>query len=31
MFDERFCSSGLADDPETIQKKYDRYESTRKG
>jgi hypothetical protein len=29
--DEFFCSSGLADDPEAMQKKYDRYENTRKG
>ena len=29
--DEVFCRGGLADDPEASQKKYDRYENTRKG
>jgi hypothetical protein len=31
MLDELFCSKRLADDPETSQEKYDRYQNTRKG
>ena len=30
MVEERFCSGGLADDPETIQKKHDRDENTKR-
>lgn len=31
MLDELFCSKSLADDPETSQQKYDRYQNARKG